>query len=49
MFQGKKDTENKPIPSSRLWLALAVALVTAAALYYAIEIAPPAPEVEEYF
>ncbi|WOI36234.1 cytochrome b/b6 domain-containing protein [Alteromonas sp. CI.11.F.A3] len=49
MFHGKKDTNDKPIPSSRLWLALAIALVTAAALYYAIEVAPPTPEVEEYF
>jgi len=49
MLHGKKATADAGIPSSRLWLAVVIVLLTAAALYYAIEIAPPAPAVEDYF
>lgn len=49
MLHGKKATQNAPIPSSRLWLALVVVLITAATLYYVIEVAAPAPSVDDYF
>ena len=49
MVHGKKATNDKAIASSRLWLALVVALVSAAAVYYIVEIAPPAAEIEEFY
>ena len=49
MVHGKKATNDKAIVSSRLWLALVVALISAAAVYYAVEIAPPTPEIEEFY
>jgi len=49
MVHGKKATNDKAITSSRLWLALVVALISAAAVYYIVEIAPPAAEIEEFY
>ena len=45
----KKDTHSPAIKSSKLVLALIVAVLSAAALYYAIDVLPPEPEIEEYF
>ena len=49
MLHGKKDTHSPAIKSSKLVLALIVAVLSAAALYYAIDVLPPEPEIEEYF
>lgn len=49
MIHGKKQTQGSGIPSSKLLLALVIALIVGFGLYYAIEIAPPAPAVEEFY
>ena len=49
MLHGKKETEEPAIPHSKWLLALAVAIVTAAAVYYLVIIAPPAPEFDAFY
>ena len=46
MLHGKKPTNEAGISSSRLLLALILVIIVIAAMYYAIEIAPPAPAVD---
>ncbi|QJR82703.1 cytochrome B [Alteromonas pelagimontana] len=43
MIHGKKATEDKAISSSKLLLAALLIALSAATVYYAVEIAPPAP------
>lgn len=49
MVHGKKVTHEAAITSSRILLAIVVALICAAVVYYAIAIAPPAPAEELYY
>ncbi len=49
MIHGKKTTGDKGIPSSRLWLALVIAFISAALVYYIIVIAPPEPAAEALY
>lgn len=46
MLHGKKATSEPGITSSRLFLALILVLLVIGAMYYVIEIAPPAPAVD---
>lgn len=49
MLHGKKRTNDYSIKSSRMLLAVIISLCVAGALYYAIEIYPPVPVVDDYF
>jgi len=49
MIHGKQKTSDHGISGSRVLLAIIVALCVAGALYYAIEIYPPPPVVDDYF
>ncbi|MEW9798292.1 cytochrome b/b6 domain-containing protein [Alteromonas sp. CYL-A6] len=49
MLHGKKPVSSPGIPSSRLLLAIVVALITAGLVYYALFVAPPAPAADELF
>lgn len=49
MLHGKKRTNAPAIRSSRLWLAVLLAVLTAFIIYYIVVIAPPAPVAEEVF
>ena len=49
MFHGKKVTPSTPIPSSRLILAVVLALISAALTYYIVAVAPGAPAEQEVY
>ena len=49
MLHGKKVSKAVGIAGSRLVRALVIALLAAAIVYVAVEVYPPAPEVEEYY
>lgn len=49
MIHGKQKTSDHGISGSRVLLAIIVGLCVAGALYYAIEIYPPPPVVDDYF
>ena len=49
MIHGMKDTASSGIRSSRTGLAILIALICAALLYYAIVVAPPAPATEALY
>ena len=49
MVHGNKVTNTVGITDSRIFRALIVALIAAAAVYVAIEVYPPAPQVDEYY
>lgn len=49
MFHGKKVTKAKGITSSKLMLAIVLALCSAALTYYIVELAPPKAAVEAYY
>jgi cytochrome b len=49
MIHGKKYTNDHGISGSRVLLAIFIALCVSGILYYAIEIYPPPPVVDDYF
>lgn len=49
MVHGNKEIKTAGISNSRLLRALIVALITAVVVYVAIEVYPPAPQVDEYY